>query len=680
MPQLLHDRYLAYDDIHGCDLATGNDVRLDALPQDSPGEDLPALVELLNDARDGSPRWIALDVRSRSQAAGLARCAAIAAQRRGFVPIIVPMYERLRDALASSLGERTLLLIGSFAGSLSAARAALVDAAVRTPRPHLLLTFRTSEAIKTNWVVREARAAYGAQPSSSRVAIAVPPGVARHVERAARATEFQRSGRHAAAERLLRDVAGALTRREAWGAASQVLVTLARLLLERGRTSAADKACAEAAEAATAGADEGLAVDARIWQAIARSDAARLTDAESICRAVLLTTLSAYRERWARAVLARVLFWQDRVQDALACLAPHQAEPALDGDPVVLASIDSTAVRALLAGGDVFHAGLRARLMLERPDGAAPLARVVSLTVHLRVLAEAGDLHGGEQTFHSICALATQIRAPWRAVRARLIWHDALRRAGRTREAQRQLDRMARMRRIAPALLGRAIDSRLACVDGQPLGRTSVKAATTRESSIVAALVHLAHEEDDDAQALQRVLERTARELSPSRIDLVSSDAGPASTLKSIGAGLATHIGERVLEAGIAIREEVGHGARETGVPVRLGTRLLGALVCRWPLDREPPSHAADFLALVAAIIAPRVDALITGARDTSRASASVGELLGVSYGDRRRSARDRTGRSCAVLGADRRRERRGEGTGRAGHPSSEPTTRAAFL
>ena len=53
----------------------------------------------------------------------------------------------------------------------------------------------------------------------------------RHVERAARAAEFQRAGRHAAAERLLRDVAGTLSRREAWSAAARVLVALARLLL-----------------------------------------------------------------------------------------------------------------------------------------------------------------------------------------------------------------------------------------------------------------------------------------------------------------------------------------------------------------------------------------------------------------------------------------------------------------
>jgi hypothetical protein len=130
----------------------------------------------------------------------------------------------------------------------------------------------------------------------------------RHVERAARAAEFQRAGRHAAAERLLRDVAGTLSRREAWSAAARVLITLARLLLERGRVSAADKALSDAVRFAESAEDEGLALDARIWQALARSDAGRLTDAESICRAVLLaTSLSPKRQVWARAVLARVL-------------------------------------------------------------------------------------------------------------------------------------------------------------------------------------------------------------------------------------------------------------------------------------------------------------------------------------------------------------------------------------
>ncbi|HEX2310232.1 MAG TPA: hypothetical protein VHH91_05895, partial [Vicinamibacterales bacterium] len=510
MPRLFHDRYVLYDDIHGCDLATGDEVRLDALPKDGPGDTPPALFELLNIGRDGSPRWVAYDVRNRAQAMVVARRVAGAARDRGFVPILVSLYERFRDALAADLDERTLLLIGGVAGSsprlraytsptvepdltpgtaersnlvwaghagkeLAAARAALVDAAARAPRPHVLLTFRTTAGVESGCTVREARAAYGPQPLRSAGTPAPSAEIVRHVERAARAAEFQRAGRHAAAERLLRDVAGTLSRREAWSAAARVLITLARLLLERGRVSAADKVLSDAVRFAESAEDEGLALDARIWQALTRSDAGRLTDAESICRAVLLaTSLSPMRQMWARAVLARVLCWQDRTDEALRCRAASSGDPPFDGDLVVAASIRATSVRVLLASGDVFQAGLHARALVDGvPDAADPLARVIATTTHLRVLAAAGDLHLAEHAFESVRTTVRQCHAPWRAVRARLIWLDALRRGGRAREAQRQLDRLMRLSRIAPALLRRAIERRIAA-GGQPGGRVQV--------------------------------------------------------------------------------------------------------------------------------------------------------------------------------------------------------------
>jgi DNA-binding NtrC family response regulator len=636
MPRLLHDRYVAYDDIRGCDLATGEEVRLDALPKESSEEILPALAELLDDGRDANPRWVALDVRNGAQAAAVARRAAVAGRIRGFVPIQVSMYERFRGRLAQDLDERTLLLIGSFASSLVGARRALVDAAARAPRPHVLLTFRTCEPHATpGCVAREARAAYaGSQPHGRAIAMTTQPAdVVRHLERASRAFEFQRAGRHAAAERLLRDVAGTLSRREAWVPGTEITVVLARLLLERGRIAAAEKVLDEASRLANLSGHESVELNVRIWQAIARSDGGRLTEAESICRAVLLTTTAATpTQRWAQAVLARVLYWQERFDEARQCFAPQSTESAFDGDPVIAASIDATFIRTLLAVGDVFEAGLAARSLLDRGgDAADPLARLISLTAHLRVLAAAGDLHLAEHTCQSVVALAKRCHAPWRAVRARLIWYDALRRAGRSREARRQLDRAARLHRLAPALLRRAIDQRLAAPDDSVDRQRVVSYEPSCSSRCGTALVLLAHEDEDDGRALRRVLERAAGELNASRIELISADAGPLTALVSIGAGLPTRIGQRVLDAGILIPADVGSGAREVGVPVRLGTRLLAALVCRWALDREPSPRHVDLLTLTAAIVAPRVDALITGVREASHASTSVPELIGVS-------------------------------------------------
>ena len=376
-------------------------------------------------------------------------------------------------------------------------------------------------------------------------------------------------------------------------------------------------------------------LDARLWQAAARTDAARLTDAESVCRAVLLTrALSPVRHAWAHATLARVLLWQGRSEEAAASHLPPLHCEAFDLHPIVAASIGATTVRVLLAAGDIFQAGQSARALLTTTEKTADLLpRVAALTANLRVLAAAGDLDLAQQRVREIVEVARQARAPLRAVRARLVWYDALRRAGRAREAQRVLHHLARMSRVGPALLRRAIEQRVAD-KGAEATQPAVDAAcaTARQApSTAAALLRLAHEEEDDRRALQRLLERVARELHPTRVDLLSCDAGPASTLVTTGRGLATHLGPRVLEAGIVIPEEVDNGGREIGIPIRLGARLLAALVCRWPLGREPPPQAVEALDLTAAIAAPRVDALLAGLRETLRASTSVPELIGSS-------------------------------------------------
>jgi len=249
MARLLYDRYVAFDDVHGCDLATGDEVRLDGLAaapslgdRCSPNGDATALREVLADARDGAPRWIVANARTAAQVAAFVRHAATEARVHGFVPMQVALYHRLRDGLASELDERTLLLLGSVSNDVAAARAALLDAAARSRRPHVLVTFRNpaptdrfpTRMSATISGVREARAVYGPQRAAQEAAESVPPEVARHLQRAARAAEFLRAGRHAAAERLLREVAATLRRRDAHGPAARVMLALGRVLLERG--------------------------------------------------------------------------------------------------------------------------------------------------------------------------------------------------------------------------------------------------------------------------------------------------------------------------------------------------------------------------------------------------------------------------------------------------------------
>jgi transcriptional regulator with GAF, ATPase, and Fis domain len=64
---------------------------------------------------------------------------------------------------------------------------------------------------------------------------------------------------------------------------------------------------------------------------------------------------------------------------------------------------------------------------------------------------------------------------------------------------------------------------------------------------------------------------------------------------------------------------------------VRLGARVLGAIACRWPIDWPVPADAGELIEVTAAVAAPRLEALLAVARETSAASLSVPELIGES-------------------------------------------------
>src|SRR5688500_6929636 len=368
MGRLLRDRYYEYAPDQAWELATGQAVDVTALPAEPPSREPPVapLVEVLDHGREGAPRWIVTEMTTTRGWMATARAAAEDARSRGFVPIAVDLYLRLRTLAGEELRDRALVLIAPPDMAVERARRALVDAAMRSPRPHVLLTFRLSIGLagtlsgSQQWerrgeslsrgMVREARAVYGAQPLRPRPQASLPDDVARQVTRGSRSAEFIAAGRDAAADRLLRDVAAALVRRRAFPQAADAYVSLGRLLLERGRAVDAEATFSEAASHAESGGDEVLSRGARIWQAAARTDAAQLTGAESLCRAVLLTGGPSDDEHArAEATLARVLLWQSRADEA-ATLGFVNARDATS-------FVDATAVRVLLERGKLFEAG-----------------------------------------------------------------------------------------------------------------------------------------------------------------------------------------------------------------------------------------------------------------------------------------------------------------------------------
>jgi DNA-binding NtrC family response regulator len=644
MARLLHDRYYAYAAEHAWDLATGESVSIADLSRASaasaPVPVAEPLTELLDHGRDGEPRWVVVETAAGQTSLAVARRVAEQGRVRGFVPIAVDVYLRLRGLLDEELRHRTLLLILLPGSPLPPAREAIVYAAASSPRPHVLVSFRSGRSLSRSpgqdtgnrrvafdaagQAVREARAVYGTSVSSRPVQAGLSDDTRRHIARGARWADLCRSGRHAAAERLLRDVSGALVRRRAVAPAATTLITLGRLMLERGRAGDADTIFGEAAAHAQDGRDEPLAATARIWQAAARTDAAQLTAGESLCRAAIVAgTLAGAERARAEATLARILLWQGRVAEASAGDLPAD----VDDDELVV-FVGGTSIRVLIHRGDLFAAGQRARDLLIRAETSGHgLVRAMALTAHLRILIESGDLALAEKALLEIRDATRAARAPLRLVRARLLWVDGLRRAGRTRDADRELRDLRRLRRATPPLLRAAIDGRLSG-DGRPSQRTR---APVSGPGAAATMVVMARDEDQDREAVRKVLAFAAESLQTSRLDLCSADAGPDTIVLSVGSGLVTVVGSRVLDAGIVIDTCTGGGGGELGVPVRVGSRLIAAIVGRWPMDRSVPAHARELLELTAAVAAPRIETMRATAREAASASIAIPELVGAS-------------------------------------------------
>ena len=639
MAGLLRDRYFEYATNQAWDLVTGESVPADTRDVDAAGRPPRSLVEILEHGVEGSPRWIVSDTCSVNWRRE-ARTIASEASRRGYVPVAVNVFLRRRLLIADDLRTRAIVLLAHPDASFEEVRAALLHAAAISPRPHVLMSMlpRAVARAPRRWHAAEARAVYGAEPAAIATT-AAPRDVLRLVEKAGRASEFAHSGRHAAAERLLRDVAAALLRRSARASAADIYIRLGRLLLERGKATAAETIFDEAAGQAE-GADLGLVVAARIWQAAARTDAGQLTAAESLCRAALITCPSNDEERVrAEATLARVLLWQGRSADA--CKLPFIQTGRWP------AFVAATAIRLLVETGDVFEAGCRARELVDRVADDR-MATVIAKTAHLRVLLAAGDLKVAEEELKALAQATRAARSPLRLARMRLQWSRALRRAGRHNDAAHELRALSRMRSAFPPLLRSAIDRE---------GRTPPVAASRRPTSMSTSdgateLVTLAQREADDGQALNQIGNHVLRQLMATRVEFWTADAGPATAVVASGTGLSTHLGSRALELGSAIGPEVVESGMEIAVPIRIGARLLGALVARWAADRTPPHESTVMMSLACAVAGPRVESLMHTAQQVTQAATAIPELVGVSaaIGDVRRAVVRAAAAPFAVL------------------------------
>jgi DNA-binding NtrC family response regulator len=614
---------------------------------DSRISDLDLVLELLDQGCDGEPRLIALNANDAAGASALSRIIAREARRRGYVPMSTELFTRLRTSLADDLRNRALVLleVRNASGVPGVGPSILAEAAALSSRPHLLVSILLNPVARSGLFAREARASYEAQVERDDINRPSPDSM-RYLQNAAHAENVARAGRHAMAERMLRESAAALARRENLVAASRITLMLGRLLVLRGRTDAADVAFESAADFAKRSDRPGLVCEARIWSAHARIDAGAFVQAESLVRATRLGPFPDDRglTQWADAALARCLMWQRRTAEAVELLT-REDEPLLSSLPHSIYAA-AVRVRVLVEAGRLNDAGRLARALLEATRNTRDRDCLIAETSHLRVLAMTGDLELVRERFVSVTELARTLHTPLDAIRARLIWIEALRLGGAHSDTRREIRRLSRLTGVLPMALRR--HTHQLSIEHRP--RPAPVAAD--ETDLVLSLLANAHDEDDDRSCVQKMLERLATRLRASRVEVQTCDRNVMSTLLSSGIGLQPRLAARALEAGVSIGPEPVDGVPEAAALIAVGKRIIAALACRWPMGRDAPQGSASVLRTAGAIMSPRLDTILSARREISEAAAAIPELVGRSAAmdDLRRSVTRAANAPFAIL------------------------------
>ncbi|MBM3777462.1 MAG: AAA family ATPase [Acidimicrobiia bacterium] len=664
---LLVDRFVALEGARAWDLATGDTVRFmvgapaamssgkrghvridwgptpddrwfeasvrDVAPADSSAPRLPAaLIEALDHGAEGEPRALVIESDSPAGVETLRRGVAREARLRGYVPLSTALLPVLDPWLCALLRARAIVLLHQ--GPEAAGAALLTRLASWSPRPHLLVTLEAPAS--TSWVVREAQGAYassttpGFEPARRAAGGDRPASIPAVTE----ARVLVHRGRHAAAERLLRERAAAAARRARWCETVDLGVVLGRLLLTRGRPGAAARALDGSLGAGERSGDRDRLRDLRVWLAVAHMEAGRPTAAESLLRALHMgdEAVDPWRSNWSRAMLARCLLDERRPADALVVLdgwLDAAVDPGLLNDvsfdaAVVAAAVDAR-TEVLLAAGRVREAGGAAEWALRTRELQGDAAHLRARLSFLRVAASAGCVDLARASQETAVRLARRVREPVLALATRAIWNGLLMDLRQEGAGRRAVSLQRMQARLPPGWRRPVPETAGAAPDGERVASPSI------DTPLVEGLLQITDEEVDDVPALNAVAAVLARALRASRVVFVAGPTRPPAVLGGEGGGVTPAAATRVLDAGIVIGPEIVDGAYEAAVPVRSRGETCAALAARWPIGRTPAPAAAAALRTAAALAAGRVRSRLDAVHESGTRAVSVPGLLGVS-------------------------------------------------
>ena len=685
---------------------------------------VPALVVPDEDARElacrlddvlvggvsGRPRACRLRLPGGARGAALVHLLARASRLRGYVPISPAFAAWARASVPrrpswwTALRARHVLVLDVFDEGAHGRDAALLflSLGLASDRPHVWLRLAAPAQVPGAGRVesgagdsgpsgvREEAAAYAAAGAADRgrplsgtggddPGGAAPglPRLARACGAAAEAIErAASSGRHAQAERLLREWWGRFTRRRDDAAGGETALALGRLLLLRGRAADASRALEDARERFDRARLADEAAGAAVFVGLAWTDQGRFEPAEAAVRAagIAAARLSIPSlEKFASLALVRCLYWQGRLPEAAECLAglapelygagapgslgdlcarerldgalPDEGPSAWRGSPWPTGEIGPGVAGACLASRvalgmrDVERAWRSAAIARERAERTGDLAGLAAAcAAKAAVACELGDVETVRRVVERGLDAARRAHAPLRALRLRIVLVEGLLRAGRDAEARRWIERLAR---LDPSRLPRVVSLPLERVirgDRAPRACTAAAPQASAASHVLAEsvvdILRACQSSDDEAAALATVTARLRERLGAASAACYGQLRDATILLASDGVEhRAEDAARRAVETGLVIAPAATPSGLEAAVPVRLAGGGLGALAFRFAADRPPEWTRIGELAATAAVaVGPSVRAALDRlALPNLPADAAVGEILGAS-------------------------------------------------
>lgn len=552
-----------------------------------------------------------------------------AVRQRGFVTCNAALLGPSADSVArSALAGRSIAVFDSSGSPTHLAMVLLGMAAIGVRDVRVIAVRR--EPPRMNVVAAaEVRAAYGGprrlvDPRAARLIVEVDRLILR--------------GRHAAAERTLREAVAAFDRRGDMKRAGEAGLRLGRLLLERGRPGEAltvFRHTHERFEGIRAACD---ALEAMVYVGLTQTDLMHFADAEQICRLTYSAACALGRPEtvlFPALALARVLMWQGRLADVRSIL--DAVAPV--GEPELCARYWCLMARLQIAAGilpEAWRSVQRARV--PSSDGSAIIESVVCECA-AAVQGKLGDVEALRIHVTRGLIAARTARRPLMAIKLRLTHVEGLCNAGRFGQARGAARHLADIRgRSIPPVLKSRIESVLAELEKPPAVREATfpfqpapaPIAELQDLDGLRELLADAHQLGDETEILARAAQAIRRHTHALGVAIFGrSPAGPRS-LAAAGAASAV-IARRAMDIGQPIRPERSTSSTESAVPIQYLGKTLGAVAMRWSIEGpESAERALAFGRAAAAVCAPLVY-VVVDRHDAPGADEAPFDLVGVS-------------------------------------------------